>query len=59
MAPVPLQNNGAVARVAEWRAPLLNRIPMWVLSLIGYGALSIGGLALASRKLATPAAGER
>ena len=58
-APVPLQNNGAVARVTQWRAPLLNRIPMWVLSLIGYGALSIGGLALASRRLATPAAGER
>jgi ABC-type transport system involved in multi-copper enzyme maturation permease subunit len=59
VAPVPFQNNGAVARVDEWRAPLLNRIPMWVLSLIGYGVLSIGGLALASRKLATPAAGER
>jgi ABC-type transport system involved in multi-copper enzyme maturation permease subunit len=57
--PVPLQNNGAVARVDQWRAPFLNRIPMWVLSLIGFGALSFGGLALASRKLATPAAGER
>jgi ABC-type transport system involved in multi-copper enzyme maturation permease subunit len=57
--PVPLQNNGAVARVDQWRAPFLNRIPMWALSLIGYGILSIGGLALASRKLATPTAGER
>ena len=57
--PVPLQNNGAVARVDQWRPPFLNRIPMWVLSLLGYGVLSIGGLALASRKLATPAAGER
>ena len=57
--PVPLQNNGAVARVTQWRAPLLNRIPMWALALFGYGALSIGGLALASRRLATPAAGER
>ena len=57
--PVPLQNNGAVARVDQWRAPLLNRIPMWALSLFGYAALSFGGLALASRKLATPAAGER
>jgi len=58
-APVPFQNNGAVAGVDQWRAPFLNRIPMWALSLIGYGVLSIGGLALASRKLATPAAGER
>ena len=57
--PVPLQNNGAVARVDEWRAPLLNRIPMWTLSLLFYGALSIGGLTLAARRLATPAAGER
>lgn len=58
-APVPLGNNGAVARIPEWRAPLLNRVPMWILSLIGYGILSIGGLALASRRLATPAVGER
>ena len=57
--PVPLQNNGAAGGVAQWRAPLLNRIPMWVLSLIGYGILSLGGLALAARRLATPAAGER
>ena len=57
--PVPLQNNGAVVQVDQWRAPLLNRIPMWALALLGYGALSIGGLALASRRLATPAAGER
>ena len=57
--PDPLIGQGAAAPVQQWRAPLLNRIPMWVLSLIGYGALSIGGLALASRKLATPAAGER
>jgi ABC-type transport system involved in multi-copper enzyme maturation permease subunit len=57
--PVPLQNSGAVARLDQWRAPLVNRIPMWALALFGYGALSIGGFALASRKLATPAAGER
>lgn len=57
--PDPLVGQGAPAPPEQWRAPLLNRIPMWVLSLIGYGALSIGGLALASRKLATPAAGER
>jgi ABC-type transport system involved in multi-copper enzyme maturation permease subunit len=58
-APVPFQNNGAVARVDQWRAPFLNRIPMWALSLLGYAILSVGGLALASRRLATPAAGER
>jgi hypothetical protein len=32
---------------------------MWVLALTGYGLLSLGGLALSARKLATPAAGER
>ena len=32
---------------------------MWSLALIVYAVLSIGGLALASRRLATPAAGER
>ena len=57
-APAPLLGQVA-APEKEWKAPFLNRIPMWVLSLFGYGALSIGGLALASRKLATPAAGER
>jgi hypothetical protein len=56
---VPLQNNGPVARVDQWRPPLLNRIPMWVLSLTGYALLAFGGLAIASRKLSTPAAGER
>jgi ABC-type transport system involved in multi-copper enzyme maturation permease subunit len=46
-------------QVKPWKAPLLNRIPMWILSLLGYGALSIGGLTLASRRLSTPAAAER
>jgi ABC-type transport system involved in multi-copper enzyme maturation permease subunit len=45
--------------IKKFRPPLLNRIPMWVLALTGYGLLSLGGLALAARKLATPAAGER
>ena len=58
-APAPLLGGGAVAQAQQWKAPLLNRIPMWVLSLIAYGGLSIGGLALASRRLSTPAAGER
>lgn len=59
-ASAPLLGLGqAPAAVKPWKAPFLNRIPMWVLSLIGYGALSFGGLALASRKLATPAAGDR
>jgi ABC-2 type transport system permease protein len=44
---------------AKFRPPLLNRIPMWSLALAGYALLSIGGLALAARKLATPSAGER
>ena len=44
---------------AGYRPPLLNRIPMWALSLAGFALLSFGGLALAARKLATPAAGER
>jgi ABC-type transport system involved in multi-copper enzyme maturation permease subunit len=57
--PVPFQNNGAVARFDQWRPPFLNRVPMWALSLTGYALLSIGGLALASRRLRTPAAGER
>jgi hypothetical protein len=32
---------------------------MWVLALGGYGLLGGGGLALASRRLATPAETER
>jgi ABC-type transport system involved in multi-copper enzyme maturation permease subunit len=60
-APTVLGQGGPVqaGQVKAWKAPLLNRIPMWILSLLGYGALSLGGLALASRRLATPAAGER
>jgi hypothetical protein len=57
--PDPLLGQGVAAPLQQWRAPLLNRIPMWALSLFGYAALSFSGLALASRKLATPAAGER
>jgi ABC-type transport system involved in multi-copper enzyme maturation permease subunit len=58
-AVAPLLGQAAPAPARQWKAPLLNRTPMWLLSLLGYGALSLGGLALASRKLATPAAGER
>ena len=58
-APAPLLGGGVAAQAQQWKAPLLNRIPMWVLSLIAYGGLSLGGLALASRRLSTPAAGER
>ena len=51
---------GTGGQAATFRPPLLNRIPMWVLSLVGYGLLSLGGLTLASRRLATPSpAGER
>ena len=57
--PDPLLGQGAPAQAKPWKAPLLNRTPMWILSLLGYGALSLGGLALASRRLSTPAAGER
>ena len=42
-----------------WRAPLLNRVPMWALALIGYALLSFGGLCLAARRLSTPAEAER
>ena len=56
--PLPVAADAPLA-AAEWRPPLLNRIPMWALALIGYGLLSFGGLALASRRLTTPAAGER
>jgi hypothetical protein len=45
--------------ITKFRPPLLNRIPMWVLALGGYALLSLGGLALAARRLSTPAAGER
>ncbi|HEV8625677.1 MAG TPA: ABC transporter permease [Acidimicrobiia bacterium] len=58
-APAPLLGQAAPAPAEQWKAPFLNRAPMWLLSLIGYGALSFGGLALASRRLSTPAAGER
>lgn len=57
-APAPLLGQAPPAPAKSWKAPLLNRIPMWILSLLGYGALSLGGLALASRRLSTPAAGE-
>lgn len=56
--PVPLGADGNVL-AAPWRAPLINRIPMWALALAGYGLLSLGGLALAARQLATPAREER
>ena len=56
-APVPPGGGGLLA--APWRAPLVNRIPMWALALVGYGLLSLGGLALAARRLATPAREER
>jgi hypothetical protein len=55
---VDANGNVAVGQ-AKFRPPLLNRIPMWVLALTGYMLLSLGGLALAARKLRTPAAGER
>ncbi|MGH9036403.1 MAG: ABC transporter permease, partial [Acidimicrobiia bacterium] len=57
-APV-VQDGGDGVLAAPWRAPLANRIPMWVLALLGYGALSLGGLTLAARRLATPAREER
>jgi hypothetical protein len=57
--PVPVGVNGAVAPGAKFTPPLLNRIPMWALALGGYLLLSLGGLALAARRLTTPAAGER
>jgi hypothetical protein len=43
----------------SFRPPLLNRIPIWAMALAGYALLSVGGLTLAARRLATPAAGER
>jgi ABC-2 type transport system permease protein len=49
----------AAGAPAPWHPPLLNRIPMWVLALGGYGLLGGGGLVLASRRLATPAETER
>jgi ABC-type transport system involved in multi-copper enzyme maturation permease subunit len=57
-APVPFDGSGDVF-AAPWRAPLVNRIPMWALALAGYGLLSLGGLTLAARRLATPAREER
>jgi ABC-type transport system involved in multi-copper enzyme maturation permease subunit len=57
--PVDANGNLLVGQAAKFRPPLLNRIPMWVLALVGYSALSLGGLALAARKLRTPAATER
>jgi hypothetical protein len=60
VAPVPPGVDRLVGQAAgQWRAPLLNRIPMWALALAGYGLLSLGGLALAARRLATPASEER
>ncbi len=58
---VDLNGDGVIDQLAaaQWQAPLLNRIPMWVLALIGYGLLSLGGLTLAARRLATPAREER
>jgi hypothetical protein len=58
-ASAPLLGQAAPAPAQQWKAPLLNRTPMWLLALIGYGALSFGGLALASRRLSTPAVGDR
>ena len=61
-APLPLDANGVVgqAGAAQFRPPFLNRIPMWALALGGYALLSLGGLALAARRLSTPsAAGDR
>jgi ABC-type transport system involved in multi-copper enzyme maturation permease subunit len=57
-APLPTDANGVVAEAAKFRPPFLNRIPMWSLALGGYALLSLGGLALAARRLATPSAGE-
>ncbi len=59
--PVPPDAGGVLAPQAAdvWRPPLLNRIPMWALALFGYGFLSLGGLTLAARRLATPAREER
>lgn len=50
---------GAAGGFATYKPPLLNRIPMWALALGGYLLVSLGGLALAARRLSTPAAGER
>lgn len=55
-----INDNVVVGQAANFRPPFLNRIPMWVLALVGYGLLSVGGLAVAARKLATPSVdGER
>ena len=56
--PVPFGAEGGLG-AAQWRAPFVNRIPIWVLALAGYGILSLGGLTLAARRLATPAREER
>ena len=63
-APMPVDVNGGIGGIgdqlaAPWKAPLHNRIPMWALALVGYALLSLGGLALAARRLATPAREER
>lgn len=62
-AQVPGVGNAAVGGAAapgdQWRAPFLNRVPMWVMSLIAFSLLSVAGLALSTRRLGAPAAGER
>lgn len=63
-APMPVDVGGGIGNrgdllAAPWKAPLVNRIPMWALALAGYALLSLGGLALAARRLATPAREER
>jgi hypothetical protein len=63
-ATMPVDGNGGIGDgrgllAAPWKAPLVNRIPMWALALAGYALLSLGGLALAARRLATPAREER
>ena len=50
---------GAEAVSGDFKPPLLNRIPLWALALGGYAILSAAGLALAARRLSTPAEGER
>ena len=57
--PPPVGPDGVIGLGDPWQAPLANRIPMWALALVGYAILSLGGLALSARRLATPAQEER
>lgn len=47
--------NAAVPAIGR-RAPLLDRIPFWIESLMAWAVLSIGALALAARRLSLPRA---